>query len=139
VVNKKDFRAAVVEFESEAARFRRTLFWLLGEIMLLLLVGGVIAALGGCSQSNEQRFMASCAVGRPPVEGELVPGLGKVGDYRTGKWPWSPSHGVSQYCKADGTVVVFDEQESPSSIASMLSDPIQAALSKLTLPVFPAF
>jgi hypothetical protein len=91
--------------------------------------------VAGCAQVKEQQFVARCAVGRAPLEGELMPGQGKVGDYKTSPWPWASSHPVVQYCDVYGKLHVVVEQQSTSSIESVLSNPISKGMSMLTLPV----
>jgi hypothetical protein len=92
-------------------------------------------SLWGCAETHEHQFVAACAVGRAPMDGELMPGQGKVGDYKTSQWPWSQSHPITQYCDAAGHVTVVVENKNPSSIESLLADPISKGLSMLTLPV----
>jgi hypothetical protein len=94
-----------------------------------------IMSLLGCAQEKEQRFTASCVVGRAPLSGELMPGQGKVGDYRTDIWPWSQPHPIEQYCDASGVLHVTVENKNPSSLDSVISDPISKGLSMVTLPV----
>jgi hypothetical protein len=106
------------------------------RLLVAALVVLALMALAGCDQVKEQQFVASCVVGRAPLPGELMPGQAKVGDYTTSRWPWAESHPIEQHCDADGTLHVTVENKNPSSIDSLMSDPIDKALSMVTLPVW---
>ena len=82
----------------------------------------------GCAQVNEQKFNSSCAVGRPPVEGELVPGQSKAGDYKTERWPWVTSHRIVTQCDAGGKIHETVESAIDNGF-SELENPVGTAIS----------
>jgi len=98
----------------------------------LLLLAMAAAALSGCAQVHEQMFTLDCALGRPPLPGELAPGTAMAIDVSTSAVPLliAPHRAIAR-CDNAG-VVTFDIETPVDTGLSQLSTPLSSAASHVT-------
>jgi hypothetical protein len=100
-----------------------------GSISLLI---SSMLLLASCAQVHEQMFTLDCAIGRPPLPGELAPGTAIALDVSTSPIPLLfPSHRAIARCD-DAGVVTMDIETPVDTGLSQLSTPLSTAASHVT-------
>ena len=88
--------------------------------------------LASCAQVHEQMFTLDCAIGRPPLPGELAPGTAIALDVSTSPIPLLfPSHRAIARCDNAGVVTMNIETPVDTGL-SQLSTPLSTAASHVT-------
>ena len=86
----------------------------------------------GCAQVHEQMFTLDCAIGRPPLPGELAPGTAIALDVSTSPIPLIfPAHRAIARCDSAGVVTMNVETPVDTGL-SQLSTPLSTAASHVT-------
>ena len=85
-----------------------------------------------CAQVHEQMFTIDCAIGRPPLPGELAPGTAIALDVSTSPIPLLfPPHRAIARCDSAGVVTMNVETPVDTGL-SQLSTPLSTAASHVT-------
>ena len=85
-----------------------------------------------CAQVHEQMFTLDCAIGRPPLPGELAPGTAIALDVSTSPIPLLfPPHRAIARCDSAGVVTMNVETPVDTGL-SQLSTPLSTAASHVT-------
>ena len=88
--------------------------------------------IASCAQVHEQMFTLDCAIGRPPLPGELAPGTAIALDVSTSPIPLLfPAHRAIARCDSAGVVTMNVETPVDTGL-SQLSTPLSTAASHIT-------
>ncbi len=92
----------------------------------------LMLACAGCVQVHEKMFTLDCAIGRPPLAGELAPGTAMAFDVSTSQVPllFAP-HRIVARCDDAGVVTMTIETPVDTGL-SQLSTPLSTAASHVT-------
>ena len=100
----------------------------IGELLLI----SMLALTASCAQVHEQMFTLDCAIGRPPLPGELAPGTAIALDVSTSPIPLLfPPHRAIARCDSAGVVTMNIETPVDTGL-SQLSTPLSTAASHVT-------
>ena len=88
--------------------------------------------IASCAQVHEQMFTLDCAIGRPPLPGELAPGTAIALDVSTSPIPllFAPHRAIAR-CDSAGVVTMNVETPVDTGL-SQLSTPLSTAASHVT-------